>query len=474
MPAAPLNVFISYSHNEEDKSLLDKLVKHLASLRQPEPLIHIWDDSHIRPGDPWDDEIKENLQCAHIVLLLISPDFNSSRYIREVEMTEAFARHQRKECRIVPILLRPCNFKGMPYEHLEMLPKLPADQRLEPVVDLAKWQTPDFALKAVTDRLRELIEEINMQAERPAPAPAAPASAQTPWEGFFRLLPAKRPIKLLDTVNCNRLEHYQAQLERHFETNKDRQGNILYLFTACNTQKPVSLAKRMAYWFDDKFTLFFRPQEDTRKDELTFRNLTLEKKPEQTFGNFWKEMQDHILHAPVDFDSFVQDPGRYLALPENARALLAFQIAESDFIEYKANLQIAYILEQFAQLPAAFHRFVFCFVFHFHDVHCQHRRESEYIQDVLDVLNKFTQPAADKHGWGAGLHISCLPSVPKDDLLVWWEPRLGRQSLPDAERVLLDHILPDRQDACRREGRFDMEAIEDMQYAAYTFYRDQY
>ena len=30
--SAPLRVFISYSHNEEDRSLLDKLNRHLASL----------------------------------------------------------------------------------------------------------------------------------------------------------------------------------------------------------------------------------------------------------------------------------------------------------------------------------------------------------------------------------------------------------------------------------------------------------
>ena len=62
MPEAPLKVFISYSHNEEDAAVLRKLREHLYPhevVRVP-PLFKIWDDSHLKAGDDWDHEIKQS------------------------------------------------------------------------------------------------------------------------------------------------------------------------------------------------------------------------------------------------------------------------------------------------------------------------------------------------------------------------------------------------------------------------------
>ncbi|MCY7326984.1 MAG: toll/interleukin-1 receptor domain-containing protein, partial [Saprospiraceae bacterium] len=142
----PLNVFISYSHNALDRPLLDELLKHLAPLQLAEnPLLKTWDDADIRPGEAWDEEIKQNLRAADIVFLLVSADFNSSRYIQEIELKEAIQRHQRRECQVIPIYLRPCDFRGMPYAGLEMLPKVPATQRLAAVTDQSHWQNTDLA-----------------------------------------------------------------------------------------------------------------------------------------------------------------------------------------------------------------------------------------------------------------------------------------------------------------------------------------
>lgn len=467
MPAAPLNVFISYSHNEEDRSLLDKLVGHLASMHTSDPpLIRVWDDSHLLPGDPWDEEIRESLRRADIVLLLISADFNNSSYIREVEMTEAIGRHLRGECRVTSILLRPCDFEGMPYSAFEMLPKFPADQRLTAVVDRGKWQTEDFAFEVVAHRLRELVEELKNRPFTAAPPPGPPAARHEPysWSSLFSNLPPKRKIWLLDTVNCDRRVHFEEGLKRHFEENKGLPGNLLYLITACETQKPTGIAKRLAYWFEEDCALFFRPAEDAQKDEMAFLDLQLEKKPAQTFGRCWKLIQDHILHASVDFDEFVNNPGHYLALPENARVLLSFQIAEGDFWEYDALDHISFLLERFAALPPAFQKFVFCFVLFFPGVHDARRLESD---DLLLQLDSYASPAPEKTGWSGGLHLSCLPPVPHNDVLVWWNARFDHHHFSDALNRL-------RQDACRQEAHSDMETIEDMQYAAYVFYRDQF
>lgn len=468
MPAAPLNVFISYSHNAKDRPLLDELLKHLSPLQQQEaPLVKTWDDSDLLPGDEWDDEIKENLRSADIVLLLVSADFNASQYIQETELKEAIARHERGECRVAPILLRPCDFAGMPYEALEMLPKIPGTQRLE-AVNGSTWKDTDHAFTQVVGRLRELIEDIRREkTEPPGLRPAMVAEqkeADTPWHVFFKTHSPQKQLRLSDTVNCNRMDHYSALLQKHFEANCNQPGNLFYLLSACDTQNPTSLAKRLTYWFDEELSVFFRPEEDKVKDELTFYNLPLEKKPQQTFGKFWELMQNKILHTQVSFEDFAQTPADYLPLPDQARALLAFQISESDLLEYRANQHVRYIVEQFEQLPPEHQKFVLFFVFHLPDVHATRRAECEYLIDLLDTMAEDT----------GGLHLSCLPPVPEGDLKVWWNGRFEHVRFAEFLQAIQSTVLPDKRDAYIQQSLYDMHTVEAMQYAAYVFQRDRF
>lgn len=467
MPATPLNVFISYSHNGDDRNLLDKLVKHLAPMQYADPpLIKTWDDSHLKPGEPWDDEIKAALRSADIVLLLVSADFNASQYIREIEMREAIERGKRKECHVAPVLLRPCDFRGMPYAALEMLPKIPGTQQLEAITG-EHWHDADHAFTQVAGRLRELIESIR---NKKTGAPAIQQvfndekrEADMPWRPFFQTYAPLKNLRLSDTVNCDRDLFYPG-LERHFEEHSPQPGNILYLISACNTQNPTSLAKRLAYWYDEDIALFFRPDEDKMKDELVFHELPLEKKPEQTFGKFWELMQHKILHNPVSFDDFLQRPSDYLLLPERTRALLAFQVSESDLKEYKATLHMRYIAEQLAQLPVEHQRFILCFAVLLPDVHGARKEECDYL---LDLFNRM---AAD----AGGLHLACLPPVSQGDVKVWWTGRFEHARFAELLHRMEACLLPEKLPTFRDKGQFDMEDIEAMQYAAYAYQRDQF
>lgn len=470
MPSQPLNVFISYSHNDEDRPLLDELLKHLAPLQQAEnPVIKTWDDAHILPGDAWDDEIKQNLRHSDIVLLLVSADFNNSRYIQEIELKESIQRDRNDECKVVPIFLRPCDFKGMPYEALEMIPKLPENQKLQAIT---QWQNQDAAFTEIVKRLRELVEALRQQkVNKPVViGPAGEVEWSDPWHTFFSTRPPKKDLKLQDTVNCDRTGHYPG-LAKHFEDNKAKTGNLVYFITACDSQNPESLAKRLAYWYDEDFApTFFRPDEEKKKDELKFLDLPLEKKEEATWGNFWELFKKKILQQEIDFEEFVKDPAPVLSIIENTRLLLSFQISESDFVEYKANKHIQYILGQFARLSAEFQKFVFCFVFHCPDIHESRKDTCAYL---LDLLDKLAKPAEQNPQWAAGLHLSCLPAVPEADLKVWWNARFEHAHFPDFSNKIKNRVLPDKQEACLQRALFDMHTVEEMQYAAYTFTRDK-
>ncbi|MFI5154106.1 MAG: toll/interleukin-1 receptor domain-containing protein [Chitinophagales bacterium] len=115
-----LNLFISYSH--ADEALKNELDKHLIMLKRSGK-IEVWNDRRLVAGQEWDDEIAKELANAHIILLLISADFNNSEYIWEKELAEALRRHEEGSARVVPIILRKCDWHDGPYAKLQALPR---------------------------------------------------------------------------------------------------------------------------------------------------------------------------------------------------------------------------------------------------------------------------------------------------------------------------------------------------------------
>ena len=62
------------------------------------------------------------MQQADIILLLISADFNNSEYIWKQELAAAMERHELGTARVVPVILRKCEWNEMPYAKLQALP----------------------------------------------------------------------------------------------------------------------------------------------------------------------------------------------------------------------------------------------------------------------------------------------------------------------------------------------------------------
>ena len=79
----PKKVFISYSH--DDLEYRKELQKYLINMER-ENLIEVWQDGMIQPGTDWDLTIKENLEKAEVIILLVSQSFIASNYIHEKEL----------------------------------------------------------------------------------------------------------------------------------------------------------------------------------------------------------------------------------------------------------------------------------------------------------------------------------------------------------------------------------------------------
>lgn len=113
----PLSVFISYSHADEVHR--DAFVKHCANLIR-DGWIDAWHDGRIPPGSTWEQAILGRLKEARIVICLVSADSLASDYCCK-ERDLAFARG--KECLVIPVILRACDWENSPFGKLQALPK---------------------------------------------------------------------------------------------------------------------------------------------------------------------------------------------------------------------------------------------------------------------------------------------------------------------------------------------------------------
>ncbi len=150
------DVFISYSH--KDRKFRDELATHLSNLRN-QGVISDWYDGDIPPGTEWKPQIMGHLQTAQIILLLISADFMASKFCYSIELKEAIARHDVKQARVIPIVLRPTDWEGAPFAKLQMLP---SDAR-----PVSAWSNRDAAFKDVVAGIRQAIKDLNASTGAP-------------------------------------------------------------------------------------------------------------------------------------------------------------------------------------------------------------------------------------------------------------------------------------------------------------------
>ncbi|MBB5035572.1 toll/interleukin-1 receptor domain-containing protein [Prosthecobacter vanneervenii] len=154
------SIFFSYSH--KDESLRNELETHLAMLKR-EGLITSWHDRKITAGDEFAGVIDEKLNTAEIILLLVSSDFLASGYCYDIEVQQAMARHEAGMARVIPIILRPCEWTRAPFGRL-----LAAPTDGKPI---SKWADRDEAFLDVVRQIRAALPKTPREPS-PSPRPA--------------------------------------------------------------------------------------------------------------------------------------------------------------------------------------------------------------------------------------------------------------------------------------------------------------
>lgn len=78
-------IFVSYSH--KDVEWLERLKVMMAPyLHAAESELDLWDDTRLRAGQQWDEEIRRALAKAGVAVALVSADFLGSTYVMEKEL----------------------------------------------------------------------------------------------------------------------------------------------------------------------------------------------------------------------------------------------------------------------------------------------------------------------------------------------------------------------------------------------------
>jgi hypothetical protein len=158
-----------FSYNHQDEVLRNKLETHLSLLKR-QGLIEPWHDRRITAGSELDAAISEHLEAADVILLLVSSDFLASEYCYSKEMMRALERHEAREARVIPVILRPCDWHSAPFGKLLAAPR---DGKA-----ITMWPNEDEAFTDVAVKVREAVKALGAApgANAPLPLPAMPAT----------------------------------------------------------------------------------------------------------------------------------------------------------------------------------------------------------------------------------------------------------------------------------------------------------
>jgi hypothetical protein len=161
----PIRQMCSYAR--EDRPLMMSLHEHFSALRREKLIVHWW-DREIEPGGQWKGIVDEHLNTAQIILFLVSPSFLASDYCYDDEVKRAMERQQTDECKVIPVILRPCVWEIAPFGELQALP--------DGAKAITMWRPRDLGFKSVVDGVQKVALDVCRKTET---VNATPQSAPT-------------------------------------------------------------------------------------------------------------------------------------------------------------------------------------------------------------------------------------------------------------------------------------------------------
>ena len=210
-------LFISYSR--KDRAFLEQFWIHLSSLADY-GLKH-WDDSKIKPGDIWLEEIEQALARAQVALLLVSPDFLASTFIRRKELPTLFDAAKKDGLTILWLPIRPCSWERYP-----QIQQYQSVGSLEPTLSEMKEPERERAMVKITDHIHDLLEHIQLNQLAAEKIAAAEALANAQDEARRRDDQEHKEALRKDEALQKQEKNDRLQ---HLETKKEAQAEAVRL-----------------------------------------------------------------------------------------------------------------------------------------------------------------------------------------------------------------------------------------------------
>jgi len=141
------------AYAKEDEAYKNKLSRHLTLLKRRKQIAE-FAMGEVGLGKAKDKAIKEQLNIAHIILLLISDNFLHSESCYEIEQV-AMERHAENSVVVVPIYIKYADTFGAHFTELQSLPRNG--------VPIANWLDADEAYTHISKELRVLVDSFKNQ-----------------------------------------------------------------------------------------------------------------------------------------------------------------------------------------------------------------------------------------------------------------------------------------------------------------------
>jgi len=144
------HVFISYSH--EDSEWLEKFQTHLKPYTR-NASVTVWDDTEIKGGAKWRQEIENALGSAKVAVLLVSPNFLASDFIAEQELPPLLEAAEREGLTILWIPLRHSAYRETKIGEYQAAPGCDPDHPLSSLTEPEQ----DRVFVAVCEEIKALV-----------------------------------------------------------------------------------------------------------------------------------------------------------------------------------------------------------------------------------------------------------------------------------------------------------------------------
>lgn len=89
--------------------------------------LDLWDDRRIELGDDWRPEIENAISRASIVILVVSANFLTSKFILDEEVPKFLERRAKDGLRVIPLIVKPCAWQQVGW--LSKIQGRPKDNR---------------------------------------------------------------------------------------------------------------------------------------------------------------------------------------------------------------------------------------------------------------------------------------------------------------------------------------------------------